>query len=289
MKAILIADSGATKTSWALLYESGEAKTTQTLGINPLLQSQDSIKQLLEKDLAFKPQNAAITKVVYYGAGASGEKERELLKATFRNHFSLTEVEVHSDLLAAARATAGREKGIVCILGTGSNSCYYDGNTNAFQHPSLGYLAGDEGSGNALGKELLSRYFNEKMDQKLKTAFAEKYDVRLPTVLENLYQKPYPNRYLASFTYFLSEHRQHFIVEDILNKTFIDFYQTHLLAYKESHDYPIHFVGSVAHAFRDVLIQINLQYRLESGHFVADPMPGLCRYHLQELNPPIVP
>jgi N-acetylglucosamine kinase-like BadF-type ATPase len=188
-------------------------------------------------------------------------------------------IETKIDLLAAARAVCGHNKGIACILGTGSNSCYYDGKKIVKNSPGLGYVLGDEGSGAYLGKKVIQHFLYNTFDEELLLHFKKQFNTNITEILENVYTKPQPNRYLASFTIFLAENRGHYMVENIIEDGFNDFFFTHLYKYRESWLYPISFVGSVAYGFKDVLKMLCGTYELELGKILKQPMDGLIEYH----------
>ncbi|HET8572775.1 MAG TPA: N-acetylglucosamine kinase [Edaphocola sp.] len=280
MAAILIADSGSTKTDWCLIQSGKCRQRTKTGGMNPLLQTKEQVSKVLESELSIDEPYEAVGQVVFYGAGVKDAAAQEELRSVLSVHFKAAAIDIHSDLLAAARATCGYEKGVACILGTGSNSGYYNGKIIKHQNPSLGYIIGDEGGGAFLGKRVLQYYFYRTFDEELTGAFQQKYGDDLSSVLRKVYQEPFANRYLATFVQFLKEHRGHYMVENIIEDAFIDFHQRHILKYRESWNYPVHFCGAVAYEFKDVIESLHEQYGLETGNIVKAPMDGLCAYHL---------
>lgn len=280
MAAILIADSGSTKTDWCLI-ESGKCRQKiRTTGINPLLQTTSQIAELLASDLLIETPSEVVAQVVFYGAGAKDATAQQELRSVLATHFEKATIDIHSDLLAAARATCGREKGVACILGTGSNSGYYNGEIIKHQNPSLGFIIGDEGSGAFLGKRVLQYFFYRTFDDELSGAFQQKYGDDLSPILHKVYREPFGNRYLATFVEFLKEHRGHYMVENIIEDAFIDFHQRHILKYRESWNFPVHFCGAVAFEFQDVIRSLHEQYGLETGNIIKSPMDGLCAFHL---------
>ncbi len=281
MSSILIADSGSTKTDWCLIDGKGKVRLFQTQGLNPFFRSEQECYRLLSEELKIIPAEENIRKIIFYGAGIKSEMHTNFISKILEHHFTVpaTDIEAHSDMLGAARATSGRDKGICCILGTGSNSCYYDGNGIAIQNPSLGYIVGDEGSGAYLGKKVLQYFFYNTFDEDLKEAFIHKYGNNLTEILHGIYKSPLPNRYLASFTQFLIEQRGHFMIENIIEDALIDFYQRHVLKYRESWKYPIHFIGTVAYEFRDIIYSLHEQYGLETGLILKSPTENLVQYH----------
>jgi len=193
--------------------------------------------------------------------------------------FAEAKIEVNHDLIAAAKALCGRKKGIACILGTGSNSCYYDGKKIVKNSPGLGYVLGDEGSGAYLGKRVIQYYLYGTFDDELRGRFDLTYTTNAAEILENVYKKPLPNRYLASFAKFLAENRGHYMIENIIEDGLNDFFFNHLCKYREIWTLPVHFTGSVAFGFKDVLQQLCDSYEFEMGKVMKNPMGGLVAYH----------
>lgn len=274
----LIADSGSTKTDWCIITGKNLSPVLKTDGMNPFLCTEDDCYNILNSEKKLSELIGQVDKINFYGAGQKGIANKKLIEKVLKNHFQTKTVEVHSDMLGAAIALCGDEKGVCCILGTGSNSGFYNGKKITTQTPSLGYIAGDEGSGAFLGKKVLQYYYYNTFDDELSEAFLDKYGGNLEDVLDNIYNKPFANRYLASFALFLSEHRGHYMIENIIEDSFIEFHQKHILKYRESWKYPIHFVGSIAYAFKDVITQLHSLYGLETGKIIKSPIKDLSTY-----------
>jgi len=283
MSSILIADSGSTKTDWCLITKDRKPRHYQTAGLNPFFRTHEDCIDIMSSELKLKPEKEQVSAVVFYGAGVKDKSKIIFIEKALKQHFGIKSVSAHSDMLGAARATCGNDRGICGILGTGSNSCYYNGAKISIQNPSLGYIVGDEGSGTYLGKRVLQYYFYNTFDDDLKAAFENKYGNNLTEILEKIYGGQAPNRYLASFTQFLIEQRGHYMIENIIEDALIDFYQRHILKYRESWKYPIHFVGTVAYEFRDIIASLHEQYGLETGTILKAPMEGLLRFHKKDL------
>lgn len=277
----LIADSGATKCEWSLIGD-GKKKKVITMGISPYFLSQNEICDILLKELLPKLKNAAVGEIYYYGTGLSNPNNVKIIKAALKKVFPKAKAEVQNDLLAAARALCGNEKGIACILGTGSNSCFYNGKKIIKNSPGLGYVLGDEGSGTYLGKKVIQYYLYNTFDEDLKSRFDAKFVTNPVEILENVYKKPLPNRYLASFATFLAENRGHYMIENIIEDGLNDFFYNHLYKYKETWTLPINFVGSIAYGFKDVLKDLCNNYELELGKILKTPMEGLIQYHTKK-------
>lgn len=274
----LIADSGATKAEWCLLNGSRK-KTIFTQGISPYFLNGEQIHQLLINELRPDLKRTMINELYYYGTGCANPANARLVKKAIQKTFPGTKVEVTHDLMAAARAVCGNEKGIVCILGTGSNSCYYDGKKIVKNSPGLGYVLGDEGSGAYLGKKVLQYYLYNVFDEELKEKFDRKYETTVVDILENVYKKPLPNRYLAGFAIFLAENRGHYMIENIIEDGLNDFFFHHLQKYKETLSLPVNFVGGIAYGFKDILKELCETYKFELGKIIKNPMEGLINFH----------
>lgn len=279
--AILLADSGATKCEWCLAETKKRTKTVFTQGISPYFLSTPQIETIIRTELLpnFK-KVPAIEAVYYYGTGCSNPENVKIVKKALAKTFPGSEVHVNTDLMGAARALCGDEKGIACILGTGSNSCYYNGKKIAKNSPGLGYVLGDEGSGAYLGRKVLQYFLYNTFDEELRYKFDAKYATTNMEILENVYKKPLPNRYLASFTLFLAENRGHYMIENIIEDGLNDFFFNHLCKYTESWTLPIHFVGGVSFAFSDVIKDLCHSYEFELGTILKNPMDGLIQYHI---------
>lgn len=278
--AILLADSGATKCEWCLI-KNGKRKTIFTQGISPYFLTIQQICQLLTDELLPGLKNADIAEIFYYGTGLSNPNNVKIVEKALHSLFPGAKVKADHDMMAAARALCGHNKGIACILGTGSNSCYFNGKTVAKNRPGLGYVLGDEGSGAYLGKKVIQYYLYDTFDEELRYKFDDSFKTSRTEILENVYKKPLPNRYLAGFASFLAQNRGHFMVENILEDGLNDFFFQHLCKYAESWKYPIHFVGGVSYGFKDVLKELCQSYEFELGRILKNPMEGLIDYHSQ--------
>ena len=280
MPAILIADSGSTKCEWCLLVN-GKKKTVLTPAMSPYFVTGDEMIQILSKQLLPKIKNTSIDQLHFYGTGLGNPANIDIMKKVFKTLFPKTKTSINTDLLGIARASCGHEKGIACILGTGSNACYYNGKKIVSISPGLGYVLGDEGSGAYLGKKVIQYYLYKTFDEDLMSRFQKRFGETHASILENIYKKPLANRYMASFAIFLAENRGHFMIENIIEDGLNDFFFTHLYKFKESWTQPIHFVGSVGFGFRDVLKELCNSYELELGKVLKTPMPGLVAFHKQ--------
>ncbi len=274
----LIADSGATKTEWCLLT-STHKKTIFTQGISPYFLNEEQIQNLLLKELFPKLKDISVDEVYYYGTGMRNPKNVTLLKGSLKKVFPHAGIDINDDMLSAARGLAGNKKVIACNLGTGSFCCYYNGKKIVKRSPGIGYILGDEGSGAYLGKKVIQYYLYEIFDEDLRNKFDKKYNTNPVEVLENVYRKPLANRYMAAFSFFLSENRGHYMIENILEDGLNDFFFTHLQKYKETSSVPVSFVGSIAYTFKDILQELCQTYNFELGKIIQNPMGGLIDFH----------
>ncbi len=278
MNNYIIADSGATKCQWTIV-QNNKRQSISTMGISPYFLSTENIAAILEKAFSKKVKTDKINAIYFYGTGLSNPDNVKSLKKALRLVFKNAKLDIQTDLVAAARATCQTEKGIACILGSGSNTGYYNGKKIVKNSPGLGYVLGDEGSGAYLGKKVLQYFLYQTFDEELMICFSKKYNLDRSQILNKIYREPLPNRYLASFAVFLSEHRGHYMIENIIEDGLNDFFYTHLNKLNESWLYPIHFTGSVAYAFRDVIKQLALVYEMELGKITKSPMEELVAYH----------
>jgi glucosamine kinase len=274
----LISDCGATKAEWRIT-DGKRSKTIITQGISPYFLDTSQIISLLETELKPGLKKWEVDEVHYYGTGCANPNNASSVKKALRKVFPGSKTEVNHDLMAAARALCGRSKGIACILGTGSNSCYYDGKKIIKNSPGLGYVLGDEGSGAYLGRKVLQYYLYNTFDEDIRARFDAAYVTNASEILENVYKKPMPNRYLAGFAKFLAENRGHYMIENIIEDGLNDFFFNHLCKYRETWTLPVHFAGSVAFGFKDVLQQLCASYEFELGNVMKNPMEGLVSYH----------
>jgi len=281
MKSILIADSGSTKTEWCLLH-GDKKKKLATQGLSPYFLTGEQIKAIVEKELMPKLKDVQPDEVHFYGTGCSNPANAAIVKKALSHFFTRSTVKVEHDLTGAAKALCGDEKGIACILGTGSNSCYYNGKKIVKNSPGLGYVLGDEGSGAYMGKKVIQYFLYNTFDEDLMERFKAKFNTNSIEILEAVYKKPLPNRYLAGFAIFLAENRGHFMIENIIEDGLNDFFFNHIYKYRESWTLPINFAGSIAHGFKDVLKDLCSSYELQLGTVIKNPMEGLIKYHQQK-------
>lgn len=280
---ILIADSGSTKTDWRFVADGKVLGQAKTVGFNPYYQTAESIAEEIQKSLIpALPQ--AVTEIYYYGTGITNDEKAAVIKTAMAIAFpDCQKVEAHSDVLGAAKALCGRSVGIACILGTGSNSCLFDGEKIAFQVPPLGFWLGDEGSGGHLGKTLLLSYLHKEMPIEIRTIFEKRFGVldRLE-IIENAYQKPFPNRYFASFSKFIFDHRREPFLYQLALDCFNEFFEKYIQKYPDYQAIPVHFVGSVAFYYSDIIRQIANDKGIIVKNILETPIAGLGLYYQNE-------
>lgn len=282
---ILIADSGSTKTEWvALDPKSGEVKARiNTRGLNPFFVTSEEIVSELQEMVCPSVEGYSFDKIYFYGSGAREEKHSMIRQAI--NDAIAGGVTVKTDMLGAARAVCGSEPGVACILGTGANSCYYDGTDICENIPPLGYILGDEGSGTMLGKMLLADLCKGLLPEELKQAFVESYpDVDTAMVLRRVYNEPQANRFLASFAPFVRNHIDHPRMHDLVLEAFRAFFRRNVKLYAVSETTQAHFVGSIAKAFESVLREAGEAEGVTVGTVLKTPMEGLIIYHSNPSN-----
>ena len=275
---ILIAESGSTKTNWVTekneLYE--------TIGFNPLFDSTDSIYNELNKHVDLLKVKNDFTKIFFYGASCSSDERNQIVYNALKKYFTKAEViTVDHDLKAAAIATYDGRPGIACILGTGSNSCLFDGENIHEEVPSLGYVLGDEGSGAYFGKKLVSAFLYHELPEATNRILAEKYKLEKEEVLKQVYKEPNANVYLARFAKVMNETTDTEYMDKLAEEGFTDFFNHHVKCYKNYQQYPVHFVGSIAFHFKHVLQQVANKTGCELGIVDRNPVYRLVAWHMQ--------
>lgn len=273
---ILIADSGSTKVDWRVIARDGSSQAVTTAGINPYFQSAGQIMDELRNNL-IPYIKTDIKEVYFYGAGVAADKI-DVLKNCFNELFPGVISNAYTDLLAAARALCGKEAGIACIMGTGSNSCFFDGENIADNVPACGYILGDEGSGAVLGKKLISDYLKRQLPIELTKMFDEQYGLNYGSIVEKVYRQPFPNRFLATFTHFLYEHKENEHIHNLLKGAFNEFFKRNISQYDYKR-FKINLVGSIAYHFSDILNEAATENGMTIGKVLKSPIEGLEEYH----------
>jgi N-acetylglucosamine kinase-like BadF-type ATPase len=276
---ILIADSGSTKTDWCIAEKSHPLQTIQTSGINPYFQSKEEICEQLILELFphIEVDKKEIGEVYFYGAGCAFEKV-EIVKGAIESLMNVPVVEVHSDLLAAARGVCGRQAGIACILGTGSNSCFYDGQHIVKNISPLGYMLGDEGGGAVLGKLLVGDLLKDMMPEELKDKFLKQYELTPAQIIDRVYRQPFPNRFLAGLSPFLAENIHEPAIYALILNSFKSFIVRNVMKY-DYQTWPVHFTGSIAYYYQDILAEAAAETGIRMGIVSKSPLQGLVVFH----------
>jgi glucosamine kinase len=277
--SILIADSGATKCEWRLIMGKKKQASVFTQGISPYFLQTEQVVALLTEELLPRMGKEPVYEVYYYGTGCSNPVNRKMIAKALKKVLPQSKIFVDHDLMGAAKALCGNHKGIACIVGTGSNSCYFNGKKIIKNSPGIGYILGDEGSGAYLGKKVIQYYLYDTFDEELKYKFNQKYNIDRLAIIDKVYKQPLANRYLASFSMFLADNRGHYMIENIIEDGLNDFFFQHLCKYNESWTLPINFVGGIAFGFKDVIASLCQAYEFELGKILKTPMDGLIDYH----------
>lgn len=278
MGKFLIADSGSTKTDWCIVDESGAFSTIRVKGMNPYFQDEEEISSEIEKKLLPAVGDNVIDTVYFYGAGCIFDKVK-VVENAIKKHITAKRIFVESDLLGVARAVCGKTEGIACILGTGSNSCLYDGDKIVSNISPLGFILGDEGSGAVLGKLLVGDLLKGILPERLKSLFLEQYGLTPAYIIDKVYRQPFPNRFLAGFVPFLAEHLDEPSIYRLVADSFYAFIYRNVKQYHRD-DCEVSFVGSIAYFFRDILSAVASDTGIVLGKIVQNPMDGLLQYHL---------
>ncbi len=280
---IIIADSGGSKIDWRLIKNDKSIGQANSPGFNPYYQPIDHLRQIVSGELVAKVSEP-VEKIFYYGTGVSSEKNQEAVKGIFLEFFPNASVEVGWDLLAAARALCGYEPGIACILGTGSNSCLYDGEKIIGNVANLGWILADEGSGTYIGKQFIKDYFRGVMPEALAKQFHARYPWSREEVLEKVYQQEKPSAFLASFAKFIFQHLKEPYCYQLIYQSFSDFYENNVMRYPDYKKYKVHFTGSISFYFSDVLRQVAMDKGIAVKNILEGPIAGLTLYHQKDLN-----
>jgi N-acetylglucosamine kinase-like BadF-type ATPase len=280
---ILIADSGGSKIDWRMLRKDGTVDQAHCGGFNPYYQPVSDLKKNIEQVL-LPLIRESVTKIFYYGAGISSEKNLDTIRVAFGTYFPEATIEVGWDLLAAARALCGDEPGIACILGTGSNSCLYDGKEIIGNVANLGWILADEGSGTDMGKRLIFDYFRERMPKTLAAQFHNRFPATREEVLEKVYQGEKPSAFLASFSKFIFQHLKEPYCYQLVYRSFADFYENNVMKYPNYATLKVHFTGSIGFYFSDVLRQVANDKGITVKNILEGPISGLTLYHQKDLN-----
>ena len=276
---ILIADSGSTVTDWTLINDDKSVSRYSTKGMNPFFQSQEEIETEIKVNLLDKLKSKSFDGIYFYGAGCIFGKQ-DIVKKALESFFTSPVIEVSTDMLAAAHALCGNKSGIACILGTGSNSCFYNGSEILENVSPLGFILGDEGSGAVIGKLFIGSLLKNQLKEGLKETFLSEYKLEQGDIIDRVYRKPFPNRFLASLSPFILKHIEEPSIKNLVLNTFKDFFQRNVMQYKYQNE-KVHFVGSIAYYFREILEQAAKEMGVTIGTIDKSPREGLINYHMK--------
>ena len=280
---ILIADSGSTKTDWRTIDSNGVIAQASTSGINPYYHNQEAIIDILRDELLSQVEDS-VEEIHFYGAGCSSDENKVMVRRSLMEVFGEIRVNVDHDLTAAARSLCGKNPGIACILGTGANSCLYDGSKIVSNVPSLGYILGDEGSGAYLGKKLLSAYIQNRLPQIISDRFYKRFELSGTDLLNKIYKEKVGGRYLASFSKFIFQNIKDPYLYRLVYDSFLDFFDRNIVMYEDYLKQKVHFTGSVAFYYSNILRQVANDKGITIQNIIESPIAGLALYHQQNPN-----
>ena len=281
---ILIAESGSTKTDWVLVNDQNEITMFKSMGFNPFFHSSEFIAEKIKENVEFYNASKNVERLYFYGAGCSSNEMNQIVKSGLSLVFPNSLITVDHDLLACALSTYKGEPAISCILGTGSNSCYYDGQTLREEVPAIAYVLGDEGSGSYYGKKLLRDYLYNQLPSSIKKDFEDQFGSSKSDIFENVYLKPHANVYLASFMKFLNRHYHHKYVIDMIQNGMNEFIKIHVCCYPEHKTVKTHFIGSISKIFEKELKSAAENNGVILGDIIQKPVDNLVNYHLKHVK-----
>jgi len=278
----LIADSGSTKTSWCLLSEDGREEYFSSIGLNPYFIDANKVSEEIKKTLLpvfpFKSDVGELV-IHFYGAGCSSKEDSEVIIKGLAQVFINAEINVDHDLMGAARALCGDQSGIVGILGTGSSSCYYDGQNIIEQVPALSFILGDEGSGSHIGKQLITDFLYKEIPVSLHEKLEKAYSLSKEDILDGVYRKPFPNKFLASFNRFVADNIDHDYCQQLVNNSFEAYLKNHISKYAAYRKMPLNLVGSVAYHYQSLIKKVAAHHDQQLGKIIQSPIKDLVAYH----------
>ncbi len=278
---VIIVESGSTKSDWVILNDERERTYVKTMGFNPYFHDELIITSAIKNNENLKAVSKKVKQIYFYGAGCSTPELQDIVRTGLADVFINAEIHVNHDLEACAYATYDGRPAISCILGTGSNSCYFNGEKVTEEVPALAYVLGDEGSGSFYGKILLSKFLYNQLPADLHEDFKAQYQLDKEKIMRNVYFRPHANVYIASFMRFMSKHKTHPFVQQTIKEGMRRFMETHVLCFPNAEEVPVHFVGSIAFYFEDILREVATTLNLEVGVITKKPIEGLIEYHLQ--------
>lgn len=274
---ILVADSGSTKVDWVAIKKDGTIVSVKTAGINPVFITKEKIVNILEMSLV-PVIGSEVEKVYFYGAGVVSDSVSDDLYSAFTEVFPGVTCSAASDMLAAARALCGDKPGIACIMGTGANSCFFDGEKMTEHVNAGGFILGDEASGGYFGKRLVSDFIKGLLPKDLEAEFIKRYDLDYLKIVDKVYKQPVPSRFLASFSYFMEDFRQTEYMQKLLKSGFREFIERNIYSY-DYKNHPVNLVGSIAYVFQKELKEVAAECGVTIGTILKSPIEGLVEYH----------
>jgi len=277
--AFLLADSGSTKTEWLLIENRETIISSTSIGFNPYYYSDDQLKNSIQKSVLPIIKSTVLEAIYFYGSGISTENKKIKTKSILELSFPNTHIEVEHDLLAAARGLLKTEAGIACILGTGSNSCVYDGKNITHNIPSLGYFFADEGSGTHIGRLFIEDYLRDRLPNDIKLLAEKKFNLSIEYILDIIYNKENPNNFLASFSPFVAENIDYLYLQKLVKKSFRSFFETYIIKYPDYEELPLRFMGSVALIHENLLREVADEFDLTINSVEKSPIEGLIKFH----------
>ncbi len=276
----IFADSGSTKTNWIITNEQGVITNGfQTIGLNPYFVTKERIIQVIGEHYPTDPDPLIIKKVFFYGSGCGAQDNHEHLRTALADYFFNAKVDIFSDMLGTARAIFKNSTGIAAIIGTGTNSCIYNGRSISHNAISLGYILGDEGSGAYIGKLFTKMYLEKKLEPALTNKILEETGATHSSILSSIYKNPHPNRYLAGFCIFIKNNIQHPQIQEIIKISFSKFFEKYVRIYSDYQNYQLGFCGSIAINFREYLDEIAEQHGMKNLIYINNPLEELIEYH----------
>lgn len=282
---ILIADGGSTKADWiAINSDKKEEFRVRTLGLNPAVVEEEELNNRIINMFQLINIKEEVSEIHFYGAGCGTPKPAEILENVLQAIFINAKIVVAEDMLAAVYAASGKEPALVCILGTGSNSCYFDGKNVQMNTASLGYILMDEASGNYFGKLLIREYYYNKMPKAIAEKFNEEFNLDADYIKKNLYRTPNPNMYLASFAKFMFEFKDEKYIKRIIKRGFQEFFKYRILPFEKNVDTPLYFIGSIAYYFKEILEKVAKKNNLKVTGIIQRPIDNLVEYHRNNIN-----
>lgn len=280
---ILFADSGSTKTAWLLYDPTTELKKYfETVGINPIIHHHEEIYQKIFSNSELIAVADKVTQIRFFGAGCSSPERNRLAEAALKSIFHNAVIEIDHDMKAAAYAICGNQPGIACILGTGSNSIFFDGETLVESYAGIGYILGDEASGAYFGKTIIRDFLYHLLPQEMEEYLLNEYKLEKNTIFQLVYKEASPNRYLASFAPVLSKFRETDYAQVVLQKGFTEFFDFHVSCFENYQEYPIGFVGSIATTFKQELTKVADDFECTLGKFVTNPIEEIADYFIRK-------